>query len=77
MATTQQPYGQTEPQQYNGYCSTVYAVGPGLPATEQGQCGTVLVVEADAVIKQALGVAKLGAVIIGLHLLGASFFLRR
>jgi len=33
---------------YNGYCSTLYADGPGLPTTRAGQCGTILVVQAGA-----------------------------
>ena len=35
-------------QQYNGYCSTLYETGPGLPTTAAGDCGTVLVLQAGA-----------------------------
>lgn len=34
--------------QYNGYCSTQYANGPGLPTTGQGQCGEILILPAGA-----------------------------
>jgi len=33
---------------YNGYCSTLYADGPGLPTTRAGQCGEILVLQAGA-----------------------------
>ncbi|KAK8195510.1 hypothetical protein IWZ00DRAFT_221555 [Phyllosticta capitalensis] len=36
--------GNNGGNQYNGYCSTLYAEGPGLPTTREGACGTILVV---------------------------------
>lgn len=32
----------------NGYCSTLYANGPGLPTARQGSCGLIWVEEASA-----------------------------
>lgn len=49
MVTTQaQPYPHGGQVQGNGYCSTVFEKGPGLPTEAQGQCGTILVLEAEA-----------------------------
>ncbi|KAK7533744.1 uncharacterized protein J3D65DRAFT_631188 [Phyllosticta citribraziliensis] len=36
--------GNNGGNQYNGYCSTMYAEGPGLPTTREGACGTILIV---------------------------------
>ncbi|CAK3880223.1 Hypothetical predicted protein [Lecanosticta acicola] len=62
---------------YAGYCSTLTAVGPGLPTTQAGQCGTILIVAADAVQAAVLGWARLVFMIAGLHVLGGLVFLRR
>lgn len=62
---------------YGGYCSTLIAVGPGLPTTEAGSCGTILITEADAVQAAVLGWARLIAMVVGLHAVGGVLFLRR
>lgn len=43
--TTVYPHYTTQAvaPQYVGYCSTLYADGPGLPTTRQGACGTILI----------------------------------
>ena len=47
-ATTTQQAGAYNSGQGYGYCSTIYENGPGLPTEAQGQCGTILVLQADA-----------------------------
>lgn len=34
---------------YQQYCSTLYAHGPNLPTTAQGQCGEILVMDPNNV----------------------------
>lgn len=38
-----------------GYCSTLYAVGPGLPTTRQGSCGTILVTSGGGSLRRRGG----------------------
>lgn len=62
---------------YGGYCSTLIAVGPGLPTTEAGSCGTILIAEAEAIQAAVLGWTKLIAMLVGLQVVGGLLFLRR
>lgn len=62
---------------YNGYCSTLIAVGPGLPTTEQGECGTILIAEAEAIQAAVIKWSKLIAMLVGLQVVGGMMFLRR
>lgn len=58
ITTYVQPtYVQTTPaaQGAGGYCSTLYAVGPGLPTTRQGECGTILVTNGGGVGRRRRG----------------------
>lgn len=57
-----------------GYCSTLVAVGPGLPTTEAGSCGTILIVEADAIKQAVINTAQAVALILSLHLVGGILF---
>jgi len=48
-------YNQPNPVQ-GGFCATITMDGPGLPRTEQGQCGTILLVSAGIPSFKTLGV---------------------
>lgn len=63
---------------YNGYCSTLYATGPGLPTTRPGQCGTILVLN-DAPRARAGwgGIAKWAGLVILVHSAVYAVILRR
>ncbi|OCK78359.1 hypothetical protein K432DRAFT_95949 [Lepidopterella palustris CBS 459.81] len=52
---------------YNGYCSTLVESGPGLPTTRQGDCGTILIVNAGRILGPGVGIG-LGV------LVGAGYF---
>ncbi|WPH00272.1 Hypothetical protein R9X50_00309600 [Acrodontium crateriforme] len=60
-------------KEYNGYCSTEFATGPGLPTTAAGECGTILIVEPSEGTKQA----RIGILLIGLHIMGNLLFFWR
>ncbi|KAK5174206.1 uncharacterized protein LTR77_001286 [Saxophila tyrrhenica] len=69
---------------YQQYCSTLYAHGPNLPTTAQGDCGTILVMDPDDVPSGAeggrvkgVGYGRLGVMVGGLQVLGGMLFLRR
>ncbi|ORY12855.1 hypothetical protein BCR34DRAFT_481942 [Clohesyomyces aquaticus] len=56
-----------------GFCSTLTMVGPGLPTTAQGECGTILVVNQGTTNFKALGYV-VSSIIVVLHLaLGRMF----
>lgn len=57
-----QVYHSSLPNQYyNGYCSTLFAEGPGLPTTRMGDCGAILVVEPNGAERlMSLGMWGLG-----------------
>lgn len=67
QTTAQQQTVQTV---YNaqGYCSTLYADGPGLPTTRAGQCGTILVLNEGT--RDGIGFVHMAGLVGGLHLLG-------
>ena len=60
-----------------GYCSTLVAVGPGLPTTEAGSCGTILIVEADAIRRTVLDAGKMIVMLLALHTVGGLILMRR
>lgn len=60
-------YGQ------ESYCSTLYAVGPNLPATQAAPCGTILILPAEGVIRQALSWMRLLLVVVVLQVVGGLF----
>ena len=71
-ATTnyQQPQ-TTVTQGYAGqYCKTLVAVGPGLPTTQAGDCGTILIVEADAIRAAVVSWIYAIGMVVGLQVLG-------
>lgn len=55
-------------------CSTLYAVGPGLPTTRQGGCGTILVVN-GAVGREMVGVVWMGLIGGAALVLGGMFWI--
>lgn len=59
------------------YCSTLVEVGPNLPTTAAGNCGTILIVEPSEAARIALAWLKLGAMIVGLQALGGLVLARR
>ena len=63
-----QQHQTTQAQQYNGYCSTVYEKGPNLPTTAAGQCGTVLILNAQAT-RTGLGGLSVATWIVGITIL--------
>ncbi|KAM3416337.1 hypothetical protein BST61_g7942 [Cercospora zeina] len=74
----QEPHAPVEPGGYAGqYCKTLVAVGPGLPTTEAGDCGTILIVEADAIQAAVVSWMKAIGMVIGLQLLGGVLFMHR
>ncbi|USW52029.1 hypothetical protein Slin15195_G053480 [Septoria linicola] len=78
-ATTnyQQPQ-TTVTQGYGGqYCRTLVAVGPGLPTTQAGDCGTILIVEADAVRAAVVSWIQVIGMLAGLHVVGGVVLMRR
>ncbi|KAI7288966.1 hypothetical protein KC315_g20117, partial [Hortaea werneckii] len=61
----------TAPQAWDGnYCSTLVAVGPGLPTTEAGDCGTILVVESGQTAREILGWARMIGLLVTLNAFG-------
>lgn len=79
-ATTnyQQPQTTTVTQGYAGqYCKTLVAVGPGLPTTQAGDCGTILIVEADAIKAAVVSWIHAIGVVFGLQVLGGFVLMRR
>ncbi|KAF7195755.1 hypothetical protein HII31_02890 [Pseudocercospora fuligena] len=78
IVTTQTPVTvETVGYAGGGYCSTLVAVGPGLPTTEAGSCGTILIVEADANRRTVLNAGKMVAMLLALHLVGGLILMRR
>ncbi|EME84359.1 uncharacterized protein MYCFIDRAFT_210858 [Pseudocercospora fijiensis CIRAD86] len=78
IVTTQSPVTvQTVGYAGGGYCSTLVAVGPGLPTTGSGSCGTILIVEADAIRRSVLKAGKMFAMLLALHLMGGLILMRR
>ncbi|GIZ44845.1 hypothetical protein CKM354_000803100 [Cercospora kikuchii] len=74
----QQPQTTVENQGYAGqYCKTLVAVGPGLPTTEAGDCGTILIVEADAIRAAVVNWMKAIGMVVGLQLLGGIVLMNR
>ncbi|KAI6818052.1 hypothetical protein KC340_g11440 [Hortaea werneckii] len=61
----------TSPQAWDGnYCSTLVAVGPNLPTTEAGDCGTILVVESGQTAREILGWARMIGLLLTLNAFG-------
>ena len=81
QATTQ--YVQQTTQQAanygNGaYCSTIVEIGPNLPTTAAGNCGTILIVPPAAEgVRDALSWVKMAAMVGGLQVLGGVVFALR
>lgn len=74
----QQPQTTVENQGYAGqYCKTLVAVGPGLPTTEAGDCGTILIVEADAIRAAVVNWMKAIGMVVALQLLGGIVLMNR
>jgi len=75
--TTTQGYAETLLYGQESYCSTLYAKGPNLPATQAAPCGTILILPAEGVIEQALGWMRLLLVVFGLQAIGGLLLARR
>ncbi|KAF2765848.1 hypothetical protein EJ03DRAFT_330604 [Teratosphaeria nubilosa] len=73
------PIYATTTQEYNNgeYCSTLVEVGPNLPTTARGECGTILIAAPGAAVREVMGVVKLFGIVIGLQIVGALAFTRR
>ncbi|EMF13114.1 uncharacterized protein SEPMUDRAFT_124973 [Sphaerulina musiva SO2202] len=68
----------SKPEGYFGqYCKTLVAVGPGLPTTEAGDCGTILIVEGDAIRATVINWIYAIGMVVGLQILGGLVFMRR
>jgi hypothetical protein len=67
----------TKPEGQYGYCSTLTAVGPGLPTTQPGACGTILVVEAEAIKQAVLDRIRSIGLILALHVIGGALLYQR
>lgn len=77
QTTTQ--YLQQTTQQYvgQGYCSTLYATGPGLPTTAAGGCGTILVENASMAPGQVVIWVRVAGAVIMVQGLAAFLYFRR
>lgn len=68
----------SKPEGYFGqYCKTLVAVGPGLPTTEAGDCGTILIVEGDAIRATVINWIYAIGMVVGLQILGGLVLMRR
>lgn len=69
--TTADYYGNGE------YCSTIVEVGPNLPTTAAGDCGTILIVAKAMATRTELHWPTLAVLMVGLQALGGFLLARR